>query len=257
MWKVVQSFEWGEHRPLSAWWVPLAAAALYVPTVVALSRWAKSSAHGQQPPTLRRVSLVYNTLMVALCFSTFAAVLVSFAHRLFTTGLFSLICDDGGAMRGLPALAAYTYYLTKYVEFMDTVFLALRRKNLTVLHVYHHAGIPLMTWLWLRSRNILLWWMTLENSAIHVLMYTYYLQCDQGVSVGWKKRLTSLQIAQLLTAFVLGPVWLALHYRYGCQGRTWEVYAGLLANTLLVALFLNFYFGAYLSSRPRKGAKSS
>ena len=40
---------------------------------------------------------------------------------------------------------AYTYYTNKYVELLDTIFFALRKKwnQISFLHVYHHAVMPL------------------------------------------------------------------------------------------------------------------
>lgn len=42
----------------------------------------------------------------------------------------------------------YFYYLTRYAEWLDTVFFVLRKRNsqLTFLHLYHHSIVPLLGW---------------------------------------------------------------------------------------------------------------
>ena len=40
------------------------------------------------------------------------------------------------------------YYLSKYYEFIDTLLLLLRKKATSTLHVFHHALVLLMAWLW-------------------------------------------------------------------------------------------------------------
>ena len=41
------------------------------------------------------------------------------------------------------------YYFSKLVEFMDTFFFILRKKNnqISFLHVYHHATMPIVWWI--------------------------------------------------------------------------------------------------------------
>ena len=41
------------------------------------------------------------------------------------------------------------FYFSKLVEFMDTIFFILRKKNsqITFLHVYHHVTMPFIWWI--------------------------------------------------------------------------------------------------------------
>ena len=112
----------------------------------------------------------------------------------------------------LMLTGAYTYYTNKYVELLDTVFFALRKKwnQISFLHVYHHAIMPLymfigvcnllffnylidtlikllLNWIEIMKNFIIIFkvrWLPgghigfgggLLNSLVHVVMYSYYL----------------------------------------------------------------------------------
>lgn len=46
------------------------------------------------------------------------------------------------------ATLAWWYYITKFIEFSDTIFFVLRKKNthITNLHVIHHGVMPMSVW---------------------------------------------------------------------------------------------------------------
>lgn len=117
--------------------------------------------------------------------------------------------------------AVWWYYISKLLEFCDTFFFILRKKNqqLTFLHVYHHSTMFSLWWIgikWVPSGssmccNWMTWWKrylidiyviaflpAMVNSAIHVLMYSYYGLSVLGPTVAkylwWKKYLTILQL---------------------------------------------------------------
>jgi len=61
-----------------------------------------------------------------------------------SVGLMPAYCDsvqNGGAMwkAGMGRLA-FLFYLSKYYEFVDTIILVVKRKPVSVLQTYHHAG---------------------------------------------------------------------------------------------------------------------
>ncbi|CAJ0956078.1 unnamed protein product [Ranitomeya imitator] len=141
------------------------------------------------------------------------------------------------------AKVLWWYYFSKAIEFMDTIFFVLRKKNsqITFLHVYHHATMF----------NI--WWCVMNwipcgqsffgptlNSFIHVLMYSYY-----GLSVipsmhkylWWKKYLTQAQLIQFLLTIshTLSAVVKPCGFPFGCL-----IFQSSYMTTL-VLLFVNFY----------------
>eukprot|EP00727_Mastigamoeba_balamuthi_P010208 m51a1_g581 putative fatty acid elongase 3 (274) ;mRNA; r:1609-2759 len=251
----VDNFEWHAGLPLSqSIWVPATASAVYVPAVLLLSRWARAR---KEAINMRAVTMTYNILITVLSFLTFLAAFVVLVQRLVYQGPKYLVCDaDGRAMTGLLGFAGYVYYVSKFVELADTVFLALTRKNLGTLHLYHHAGMPIVTFLWVRSGTLMLMWMVVLNSLIHTFMYWYYFQCDRKIHVSWKRHLTTAQIVQLVTGLALSFQHLHLLKTDSCKGEEFPVQLSVVLNIVLISLFVEFYVREYMRGRkaPRKDA---
>lgn len=247
----VQNWEFSEDHFMCQRWIPFACAATYLPTMLALSAWSRS-----RPSTVptRTFSIVYNVFQVFLSGATFLSAALSIASR-FAVAPVNILCEESPQiMRGALGLTCYVYYLTKYLEIVDTVLLSVRQKQLTWLHLYHHAVMFVTPWLWMRANVIINIWLVMINSLIHFFMYYYYLQCDLGRRVWWKKYMTTAQIVQLFSGFALIGTWFYLRPVYHCQGGLQEVVFICLANIVLVSFFLNFYNKSYV--QPLKGDKS-
>lgn len=100
--------------------------------------------------------------------------------------------------------AVWWYYFSKLLEFCDTIFFILRKKDkqLTFLHVYHHSTMFSLWWIgvkWVPSGSTFL--PAMVNSFIHVLMYSYYALSALGPKIEkylwWKKYLTILQLVSI------------------------------------------------------------
>ncbi|XP_055678316.1 elongation of very long chain fatty acids protein 4-like [Lutzomyia longipalpis] len=156
------------------------------------------------------------------------------------------------------AKAVWWYYFSKLLEFCDTFFFILRKKNnqLTFLHVYHHSTMFTLWWIgvkWVPSGSTFL--PAMVNSFIHVLMYSYYGLSAMGPAVTkylwWKKYLTILQLIQFTTALVMGINGI----RTGCDFPLWMHYALVIYMTSFIILFGNFYIKAYVAEVKRRTPK--
>ncbi len=54
-------------------------------------------------------------------------------------------------MTGSLPFWSYVFYLSKYYEWLDTVFLALKKKHLSFLHTYHHFITLWICWIQLAT----------------------------------------------------------------------------------------------------------
>jgi hypothetical protein len=65
------------------------------------------------------------------------------------------------------------YFLSKVIDLFDTVFFVLKKKqtHVSFLHVYHHSGMVLLSWIGLKyvagGHSV---FMGLINSFVHILM---------------------------------------------------------------------------------------
>ena len=129
----------------------------------------------RKPFDLRRTMLIYNFIQVIVSVCLFREVrhqnylqlklLIKYSwfngfNRLFFCqsmvtgwyGKYSFRCqpvdysNDPEALR--MARGCWWYYMSKFLELMDTIFFVLRKKNnhVSTLHVIHHGIMPLSVW---------------------------------------------------------------------------------------------------------------
>jgi len=139
------------------------------------------------------------------------------------------------------------FYLSKYYELVDTVFVVLRKKPLTLLHIWHHCSVVYVCWLATRHQIVMGWITCYQNCMIHVIMYYYYaIQSLEKRDFWWRRYLTSLQIVQFVLdifSSIFFPYF--LYYNIPCKGT---LEAWLVANVTgfsFFLLFLNFYYHNY------------
>ncbi|XP_072008693.1 very long chain fatty acid elongase 2 [Engystomops pustulosus] len=207
--------------------------------------------------SLRGHLIVYNLAVTLLSLYMLIELILSTWE-----GAYNLQCqnlDSAGEADVRVAKVLWWYYFSKAIEFMDTIFFVLRKKNsqITFLHVYHHATMF----------NI--WWCVMNwipcgqsffgptlNSFIHVLMYSYY-----GLSVipsmhrylWWKKYLTQAQLIQFLLTIshTLSAVVKPCGFPFGCL-----IFQSSYMTTLVI-LFVNFYLKTYKAKSSKLNTNGS
>ncbi|KAB7507182.1 Elongation of very long chain fatty acids protein 4, partial [Armadillidium nasatum] len=146
------------------------------------------------------------------------------------------------------ASGLWWYYMSKLIEFTDTLFFILRKKNnqLTFLHVYHHSTMFFLWWIGVKyvagGSSFLA---AMMNSFVHVIMYLYYGLSSFGPYMQkylwWKKYLTCIQLVQFSAAGVLGLRALIA----GCDFPLWMQYALVIYMLSFIILFSRFYKSSY------------
>ncbi|KAK7074481.1 Elongation of very long chain fatty acids protein 7 [Halocaridina rubra] len=145
--------------------------------------------------------------------------------------------------------AAYWYYISKFVDFIDTFFFVVHKKynHISLLHVSHHALMPISTWFGVVYQpGGHATFMGFINAFVHVLMYSYYLLAAMGPKVRpylwWKKYLTTIQMIQFIAMFLHSMVILIVS---DCNVP--HQFARWVGSMSLVFqfLFMDFYIKAY------------
>ncbi|RWS27975.1 elongation of very long chain fatty acids protein-like protein [Leptotrombidium deliense] len=141
---------------------------------------------------------------------------------------------------------AFMYYVSKFIDFLDTVYFVLRKKysHITTLHVFHHSMMPFWTYIFFKfSSYTNNGFIPMVNAFVHTLMYSYYALAAVGVqNITWKKFITKLQLAQ----FVL----VTIHSTYflldsTCQCSKLLILFQVIHGILFFHLFYSFYRKAY------------
>lgn len=222
----------------------------------------------RQPYQLKNVIRFYNLLMVFL-----AGVLLA---RLYdAVEPVGSMVDCGKTFSFADESASKIYQMSNFIlivrlsEYLDTIFFTLRKKQnqVTFLHVFHHAFVPMYAFWILRTGPVRFnVFIILINSAIHVLMYSYYFlatfqqprepgkkPAKQGMLMYivtkilmFKKYMTQLQILQFVS-LALYAIWASLQ-----TDRCGVPWTYIIANLMLafgfLGLFLHFYMTVYKGS---------
>ena len=145
----------------------------------------------------------------------------------------------------------YVFYLSKYVEFLDTMFLILQKKEVSLLQWIHHVGAPL---------NVGLLWLTQDpgahlfvilNGFIHTLLYLYYVATISGIKIKGKWILTFMQITQFNVGFYLYTKFTSIpEYARNLETMASHLFTWCYVG-LVEILFLHFFLESYILSSPK------
>lgn len=258
----IRDFEWKQGRTWGASPGFLSAAVLsYLSLTYLLLLLRRRGRIRIRQALIRRISAAHNLFLLLLSLAMAAGCALSTLAQM--TGPRWVFCFPANQTppRGPVFFWTYVFYLSKLAEFADTLLIIAGegRGRLTFLHVYHHAVVVVMCYLWLETSQSLVPVALATNAAVHVLMYAYYLMCAVGRRPGWKKAVTDVQIWQFVVSFVASGGMLYLHFTGGgggCSGM-WGWCFNAVFNASLLALFLNFHANTYATATDNTNNKRS
>lgn len=201
---------------------------------------------------LKPVIAAYNLICVFLAGYVVVGVI---KYKLKHPGSFACnetdMTEDGYFLRHI----VWVFYAQKFWEFLDTWFFILRKsfRQVTVLHVYHHASISIVIGVLLHFDWISdLYLPIFLNAFVHVLMYFHYFLAIIGIKGWWSKYLTMLQLLQF--CLITGQNAYAYYVGPSCGGTTLSKM--LLMGYMMTMLFLfsDFFFKRY-SKKPTSDQK--
>jgi len=142
---------------------------------------------------------------------------------------------------------SWLFYASKYYEYLDTVFIVLRKRELSTLHFYHHMVIVPLCYLFLHYKVIGFWHGVVWNGTIHTFMYYLFYQMSLGKSPTWKKSMTSAQIIQFVwgvTSFWAVP-YVCEYDLFSFEGHMMVFWVNQAVLFSLLLLFLDFFRRSY------------
>lgn len=169
-------------------------------------------------------------------------------------GVLSLYCSNALWNAGL-SYWSFLFYLSKYVELLDTHLLLVKQKKPSYLHLYHHAlTIYCAYWLQLSHTSVSFLFVSL-NASVHTIMYSYYALTLLSIRFPLKHLITTLQMLQFVVGIVLAlPMFLLQNAQCALLTQKLALSAIILHVLYLLYLFANFYNATYNTNnnKPKK-----
>ncbi|KIJ26916.1 hypothetical protein M422DRAFT_191585 [Sphaerobolus stellatus SS14] len=258
------------HRgvtPLSTWSTVLPALAVYLAIVFSIQAFMRS----RQAIKLNTLFQIHNIYLTSGSLLLLLLMVEEIGPIVWKNGLFNGMCNSSSWTPRLEFYYMINYYI-KYVELLDTVFLALKKKPLAFLHVFHHSATAMLCYTQLNGRTSVSWVPIVLNLSVHVVMYYYYYATAAGRKIWWKKYLTTMQITQFIidlfavyyaSTYLLIPrfprysyfaatYFPMLPHQGTCSGSEGAAAFGCALLTTYLFLFISFYKNTYKKG-PRGG----
>ncbi|KAG2150012.1 GNS1/SUR4 membrane protein [Suillus cothurnatus] len=241
------------ETPLSTWPVVTTALASYLAIIFGIREIMKD----RSPQRLNTLFRIHNVFLSVGSLILLVLMMEEVGSIWLTNTTYGTMCDETSWTERLEFYYMINYYF-KYIELLDTVFLALKKKPLAFLHVFHHSATALLCFVQLNGKTSVSWVVISLNLAVHVIMYYYYYATAGGAKIWWKKYLTSMQIIQFIIDIVIvyfGTYqhYAATHYNHlphwsNCAGTETAALFGCGLLTTYLGLFINFYIQTYKKS---------
>jgi len=183
------------------WWFFVFMGVAYLPTIFGLQHLMKKHKGFE----LRRPLIVWNIFMAT--FSTAGALAI--VHPLVTNWIYpgggygprDFICAaDYCYTFGDCAVWVFLFNMSKMLEFVDSIFIVLRKRELHFLHYYHHIitySFCLYAGQYMHYYNCGGYFFCIMNYFVHSIMYTYYALRAMGYRPTFDIGITVLQVRHL------------------------------------------------------------
>ena len=273
----MDAFVWDGRGFLMQWPPPVIAAVAYLTgcvvhnrSVAALSSAPKATSQKERGLTLLdRAAVAHNAVLVVFSAVVCTCSTLLVAQYIGSVGWREFLCDSRTSepqspLRGPLHGWCFVFYVSKYYEMVDTLLIVLRGRRVIALHALHHALMPLVMYLLFEGTvSVSLVALSVVNSFVHIVMYSYYLATALNLRPPdvWKKQITRLQIFQFSLGVFGGTYYWICYFRDlrvssawpprfsytpGCAGgEPRMVLIGYVMNLSLLLLFSNFYIRAY------------
>ncbi|KAM5536196.1 hypothetical protein V8D89_010095 [Ganoderma adspersum] len=247
-------YEWTHYvpgkTPMSTPLEVFPALVVYLVIIFGIQAWMKN----RPPLKLQFLFRLHNAFLTSGSFLLVALMMEEVLPLVYKNGVFWGLCNVKMWSERLEFYYMINYYF-KYIELIDTVFLASKKKPLTFLHVFHHSATALLCYAQLNGKTSVQWVPIAINLTVHVIMYYYYFATAGGARIWWKKYLTTFQIVQFVIDLFV--VYFATYSYYAatyfpnlpalgsCAGTESAAVFGCALLSSYLILFIQFYMQTY------------
>lgn len=165
-------------------------------------------------------------------------------------GLNTSICSVRFIYDDLTAYIVVLFNFSKFLEFVDTLFIVFRKSHLDFLHYYHHIVTCIYCWVSSYLQITTGIYFASINLAVHAIMYSYYalVAFDLNIFYKYRKCITIIQTTQMFAGIYVICSWLYNCIDYTLIESTTGKYhiinhiAGLLMYISYAYLFSKLFF---------------
>lgn len=193
--------------------------------------------------------MFWNALLSFLSFVGALVVVPFTLYEIKTLGLQAFICSEKWFKIRYLVIVMMSFAWSKLPELTDTVFLALRKRPIMLLHWYHHVTVLLYVW-WSSFHNIgsIGVIFAAMNLCVHAIMYGYYCLGAMGYRPPFPMFITLLQIAQM----VFGTyVVVQCKTCPSAEANPSTYWSALIMYSSYAVLFLLFFLNRYIWAKKR------
>ena len=246
---------------------PYHMAAVVVAYLVLIPALAFVMKQRAKPVNVRWFATLHNVNLTLLSLYMLVEVVrqaVMHRYSLFGNGV-----DHSAAGYGMARIL-WVFFVSKTLEFLDTVIMCLKQnyRQISFLHVYHHASIFVIWWVIVYfAPGGEAYFSAALNSAVHVVMYGYYLWSSYAPKLAegqrphalhparYKKYITTMQLTQFVCMFGQACYDLLVPNAYP-RFCVWILFFYMMT---MIALFANFFMQSYLKrgAAAGKGSRSA
>jgi len=209
----------------------------------------------RQPMNLKWIMFIHNVTLVLINGLGFITALFG-THFFVLTFKCNRFDPSGPKMEDrILFYLGYTYYCTKFIDFLDTVYFVLRKKNshISTLHVFHHSIMPIMCYIFFKfsvfTNN---GFIPMINAFVHTIMYTYYCLAifeKMQPYLWWKRYITQMQLVQFVLVFLHSTYFL---FDSECECPKPLIFLQSAHAVLFFSMFYSFYRIAYRKEQKLK-----
>lgn len=223
--------------------------AMYLPTIFTLKNYM------QNKPALRggyydKMFFLWN-MFLSLSSGVGAALLFPIIYKYVTTNDNYGMCINTQTNNPILIYVSILFNFSKFLEFIDTIFVVTRKSQLEFIHWYHHIVTCLYCW---HSGYIAIpsgKFFALMNLSVHTIMYFYYALYAVGNKMlyPYRKCITVIQISQMV-----GGCYIIYTWFMNCQNNSSK---SEYANMIFAAIMYFSYFLLFIKVFFREKLKSS
>ena len=228
----------------------LLSVALYCPIVFGIQGGMKE----KEPFGLRIPLICWNIFLALFSIAGAINVLPLIPLSIFQGGWWGAICTRWCFGSVEAEFYSFLFDLSKVFEFVDTLFIVLRKKPLIFLHYYHHVVTMLFCWYCnqtVHKYGCHGFFFAAVNLFVHAIMYSYYALMALRIRIPSPiaRMITVVQIVQM----VIGIAIVLTHATCPVVDET-AFGLGCVLYLSFFALFAKFFISRYMA-KPKKGGK--